>query len=185
MKSILLLGPPGSGKVKLARSMALDLGNLGGASPFRAPHHTVSEAGLVGIANPIGVDSYARAEVFAPLRVYPGEATLANDGCLFLDELTEFRRSCVGRLGDVLRAGLHRVSKDIQIRTAPALLVASSNVCPCGGVGTSRPCHCTVGQLERWNERLVEYCDLLGIQEIQALPFRTMLDYLHGTGPTP
>jgi magnesium chelatase family protein len=184
MKSILLLGPPGSGKVKLARSMALDLGNLGQASPFRAPHHTVSTPGLLGIADPIHDDEHGRSR-FGPMRVYPGEATLANDGCLFLDELTEFRRSAVERLGDVLRAGLHRVSTDIQIRTAPALLVASSNVCPCGAVGTLRPCHCTVGQLERWNERLVEYCDLLGIQEIQEMPFRTMLDYLHGTGPTP
>jgi magnesium chelatase family protein len=184
MKSILLLGPPGSGKVKLARNMALDLGTV-----FRAPHHTVSEAGLVGIANPIGGGlAHDGQYAFVPMRVYPGEATLANDGCLFLDELAEFRRSAVERLGDVLRAGLHRVSKDIQIRTAPALLVASSNVCPCGmagTMGTMRSCHCTVGQLERWNERLVEYCDLLGIQEIQVMPFRTMLDYLHGTGPTP
>lgn len=178
MRSILILGPPGSGKFKLAGELAAELGD---SAPFRAPHHSVSEAGLLGLAK--------RGESSESFRVYPGEATLANSGSLFLDELTDFRRSAVECLGHALKSGVHRLSAaPVLLVTTPALLVASSNVCACGRLGTPepfKPCTCRPEQLARWNARLVEYCDLLGIQEIQAVQFRTTLENLRGADRTP
>ncbi len=120
------------------------------AAPFRAPHHTVSEAGLVG-----GVGK----------RVMPGEVSLAHGGCLVLDELPEFRKSCVERVGQALRAGEVRLG-ETALPTRPSLVCATASVCPCGYLGTPRPCVCKGDAIVRWVARMVEYAQLLGVKEI-------------------
>jgi magnesium chelatase family protein len=130
-----------------------------GKAPFRAPHHTVSEAGLVGSLGK---------------RAFPGEVSLAHGGCLYLDEIAEFRKSSVESLGRALKAGASRLSDGTALPASPALLVASSNVCPCGWTGTPRPCLCKPDQLARWNSRLLEYCDMLGVGEIVPVQYRTV-----------
>jgi magnesium chelatase family protein len=174
-RKVLLIGPPGSGKIAHARRMCESLPALeqndaaiaawirhgaglpdhGSRPVFRAPHHTVSDAGLVG------------------LRGRPGEVSLAHGGCLLLDELPEFRRAAIGELGYVLRQGerpmITRLGDHVRLPARPRLLVAAANVCPCGYEGTSRPCTCSERSRAAYAERLVAYSSMLGIEEIVPL----------------
>ena len=156
-------GPPGSGKTMLARRMPGILpplgrgerievtkvhsaggevnGSLLGSRPFRAPHHTISTAGLAGGgSNP-----------------RPEEVSLAHLGVLFLDEFPEFGRTTLEVLRQPLEDGHVTISRVAATLSYPAkvTLVCSMNPCPCGYAGDGRrTCRCTPGQIERYQARI-------------------------------
>jgi magnesium chelatase family protein len=159
--SLLMIGPPGAGKSlaasrlpsilpPLAATEALQvariasacgrLGALPGGRPFRAPHHTISPAGLIGGGSP----------------PRPGEATLAHRGVLFLDELCEFRRDALEALRAPLETGEVSIARATGGRSLPChfMLVAASNPCPCGRGEADPDCNCAPVAVQRYQGRL-------------------------------
>jgi magnesium chelatase family protein len=162
---LLLIGPPGSGSMLFARRLPgilpdptpeelLDITSMHSIAglrssdqgfvasrPFRAPHHTVSAAGLLGGGDPIR----------------PGEVALAHHGVLLLDELHEFRGGTLESLALVLRDGHATIARaGIRVRfPAEPLLVAATHACPCGYAGDpSDRCTCTAERIVRYRARL-------------------------------
>lgn len=163
--NILLVGPPGTGKTLLARRLpgilpppslsevlaSTSIHSVAGvldaetgplrARPFRAPHHTVSAAALIGG----GTDPR------------PGEVSLAHTGVLFLDEIVEFGRGVLETLREPVEEGTVRIARIARAVQFPArfLLVAAMNPCPCGYAGeASGQCRCSVEDIARYQRRL-------------------------------
>jgi magnesium chelatase family protein len=192
--NVLMIGSPGSGKTMLSRRLpsimppltpaeSLETTRIYSATgrlnpgeallatrPFRSPHHTISDAGMVG-----GGSTPA-----------PGEISLAHHGVLFLDELPEFNRRSLEVLRQPLEEGRVTISRALNSTTFPArfILVAAMNPCPCGYLGDAKhACKCNPMQIERYMGRISgPLLDRIDLHiEVPAVPYQELAARQDGT----